>query len=342
MPICQRIGNLLSRLKKSIVELNIFHSNISSITDENEIRTEILSTRTFFLFLVVSLAVLTGYISQIQVEKTFEISYPNYDQYLNLYKRYSTIVSCPCTTVSIPYEKFINIKATYHQVCQSIYTTNFWINLIKSSSIYQQPSPTFRYVGGPLFQLLTSFCSSTNTTIDQGLNNFYKTLFISGTVMSLEIFQTQTNELIQIFISSTTNSFIRSLDIIRETTSNNGIISGLLTNFDYYTEPYQTSNNTTMYNVITNYHTFTDSTSNCSCGDSPSCTTPVYVDNGNSFLVPGMYIGCFILEALLQSNLICFYNQSCIDDLQYALTSSATNFSTTALDLTLPSQYQPN
>ncbi|CAF4032721.1 unnamed protein product [Adineta steineri] len=160
--------------------------------------------------------------------------------------------------------------------------------------------------------------------------------------MSSEIFQTQTNELIQIFISSTINSFTRSLNIIRETTSNNGIISGLLTNFDYHTEPYQTSNNTTMYNVISNYHTFTDSTSNCSCGDSPSCTAPVYVNNGNSFLVPGMYAGCFMMEALLQSNLICFYNQSCINDLRYALNSSSTNFRTTALDVTLPSQYQPN
>ncbi|CAF1382476.1 unnamed protein product, partial [Adineta steineri] len=152
MPVCQGIGNLLNRMKKSIVELNIFHSNTSSVIDDNEIRTELISTRIFLLFLVVSLGILAGYISEIQVEKTVEISYPNYDQYLKLYKQYSTIISCPCTTVSFPYEQFLNVKVTYHQICQSIYTTQFWINLIKSSSIIKQPSPTFRYLGGPLFQ----------------------------------------------------------------------------------------------------------------------------------------------------------------------------------------------
>ncbi|CAF4326962.1 unnamed protein product, partial [Adineta steineri] len=266
-----------------------------------------------------SLGILTGYISEIQVEKTVEISYPNYDQYLKLYKQYSTIISCPCTTVSFPYEQFLNVKVTYHQICQSIYTTQFWINLIKSSSIIQQPSPTFRYLGGPLFQLLTSFCSLTNTTIDQGLNNFYKTLFISGTVMSLEIFRKQTDELIELFISSTTNSFTRSLDIIRDATHHNGIISGLLTNFDYSVQSYKTPRNIILYSTLSDYHTFTDSTSNCSCLDSPSYIIPIYVNNGNSFLVPGMYAGCFVVEALLQSNLICLYNQSCIDDLRYAL-----------------------
>ncbi|CAF3998401.1 unnamed protein product [Adineta steineri] len=325
MPVCQGIGNLLNRMKKSIVELNIFHSNTSSAIDENEIKIELISTRIFLLFLVVFLGILTGYISEIQ-----------------LYKQYSTIISCPCTTVSFPYEQFLNVKVTYHQICQSIYTTQFWINLIKSSSIIQQPSPTFRYLGGPLFQLLTSFCSLTNTTIDQGLNNFYKTLFISGTVMSLEIFRKQTDELIELFISSTTNSFTRSLDIIRDATHHNGIISGLLTNFDYSVQSYKTPRNIILYSTLSDYHTFTDSTSNCSCLDSPSCIIPIYVNNGNSFLVPGMYAGCFVVEALLQSNLICLYNQSCIDDLRYALNTSATNLTTTALDLTLPTQYQPN
>jgi hypothetical protein len=34
------------------------------------------------------------------------------------------------------------------------------------------------------------------------------------------------------------------------------------------------------------------------------------------FIVPGFYIGCYVIEALLQSTLECFYDQECINQLQ--------------------------
>ena len=59
---------------------------------------------------------------------------------------------------------------------------------------------------------------------------------------------------------------------------------------------------------------------NCSCAVSSSCiiSSSIY-DYSNTiilFVVPGMYAGCYIMESLLQSDLQCFYNQTCIDQIQ--------------------------
>ncbi|CAF1140639.1 unnamed protein product [Adineta ricciae] len=41
------------------------------------------------------------------------------------------------------------------------------------------------------------------------------------------------------------------------------------------------------------------------------------------FIVPGFYIGCYIIESLLQSDLRCFYDQSCLTQLLFYISPSA-------------------
>ncbi|CAF4558888.1 unnamed protein product [Rotaria sp. Silwood2] len=81
--------------------------------------------------------------------------------------------------------------------------------------------------------------------------------------------------------------------------------------------------------------------SNCSCDQTPLCTVPTYIDENIRLLVPGILIGCFIVEALLQSNLFCFYNQSCIETLKH-LINPYIELNTSALNQTLPSRFAPN
>ncbi|CAF1147512.1 unnamed protein product [Adineta steineri] len=54
-----------------------------------------------------------------------------------------------------------------------------------------------------------------------------------------------------------------------------------------------------------------------------------------------MYTGCYVIESLLQSDLRCFYNQTCITKLQsYSLAKTTMNV--TALDKSLPSNFTEN
>ncbi|CAF0933248.1 unnamed protein product [Adineta steineri] len=87
---------------------------------------------------------------------------------------------------------------------------------------------------------------------------------------------------------------------------------------------------------------YANQSSNCSCDDTPLCKIPAFIDDDdNSFHIPGIYFGCYIVESLLQSNLECFYNQTCIDELRQALNSSLA-LNTSALNATIQSQYERN
>ncbi|CAF0953880.1 unnamed protein product [Adineta steineri] len=85
--------------------------------------------------------------------------------------------------------------------------------------------------------------------------------------------------------------------------------------------------------------------SECGCDRSSTCIAQSSIwssqANMETFYVPGFYIGCYVIEALLQSTLQCFYDQTCMDQLQLYL-PSASPMNVTALNSSLPSQYFEN
>ncbi|CAM4759017.1 unnamed protein product [Rotaria magnacalcarata] len=56
------------------------------------------------------------------------------------------------------------------------------------------------------------------------------------------------------------------------------------------------------------------------------------------FKIPGIYKGCFMIESLLQSTLECFYNQTCINQLNSYLLSNS-SLDVKALDSSLTSRF---
>ena len=64
--------------------------------------------------------------------------------------------------------------------------------------------------------------------------------------------------------------------------------------------------------------------------------------NGQAqFIVPGFYVGCYVIESSLQSTLECFYDQTCLSTIQ-SFGSSPIEMNVKALDSSLPSQYHVN
>ena len=61
---------------------------------------------------------------------------------------------------------------------------------------------------------------------------------------------------------------------------------------------------------------------NCSCSKSPTCSTNMGLYKYNQdqmtlyFSIPGIRIGCYMNEALRQSTLECFYDQTCVNMLE--------------------------
>jgi hypothetical protein len=244
-------------------------------------------------------------------------------------------LTCPCSKISINYNTFIQINYTLHQVCNSIFVTQYWINYLADSlgnaGTFAQD---FRVTGTLTFQALGSFCELINQTIANRLIEFYSTQYVSASVTSPQLFQFQTQSFISQFISTMTNNFLLSLSTIRDTTQSNSLFSGLQTNYEIYTPSGQ------IY-----AYAYPESYGNCICVSSSMCVLQSNIyDYPNYivlFLVPGIYTGCYVIESLLQSNLECFYNQTCINELQsYFVSSSSMNI--TALDTSLPSRYLEN
>jgi hypothetical protein len=198
---------------------------------------------------------------------------------------------------------------------------------------------------------LASFCDQSQQIISDELIKFNAQQFITRDVMALNLFKSQAKSFIQLFISSTERSFMRSIELVRELTQGNVLFPGLSGNLQFKI----VIDNDENVLLTTYYVTLDSKSSNCSCQQTSTCVQPAAVFYNMSYaptpviryVVPGIMRGCYILEAFLQSNLVCFYNQSCIDDLHWVLNITTPlariiELNTTALNPSLLSQFQVN
>jgi hypothetical protein len=123
-----------------------------------------------------------------------------------------------------------------------------------------------------------------------------------------------------------------SLSAIRNTTQTNALFSTSDSNYEFYGQ--------TSY-----FLGFPTQYGNCSCTTSGTCSNPAIIhddpDPAPNFAVPGIYVGCYIIESLLQSDLRCFYNQTCLSKLEtYRITGKIENV--TSLNSSLSSRFFEN
>ncbi|CAF3911623.1 unnamed protein product [Adineta steineri] len=326
-------SKLCKKLELFFLNLNLFPS-VPPTTDEYQLRNQHISTRLFNSLLIISLSILFLYISLINITETVNVKAPSIIEYEQLYNSYSQTLTCECTQISINYEKFIQIQYTLHQICHSDFVTQHWIDYLTSShgndgAFYD----TFRTTGTFVFQALSTFCVLVDETISNSLIQFYSTQYVSAYVTSENVFKLQIEAFISQFILSTTNQFLLSLSMIRKTTQSNALFTGQLTNYNVYL-----AGDLSLTTKSVQYD-------DCTCTSSATCIEQYTVINYPNFTqifpLPGLYIGCYIIESLLQSNLQCFYDQVCIDTVQLYLGSSKF-INATALDISLSVQFFKN
>ena len=309
-------AQLWQNLKISLINFNLFSSKPPS-TDQNQIENELISTRVFVILLSSTLTILVLYNGLIDTTQTIVIQSPTMKQYLELHSKYESTLTCPCNKVSIKYQQFVQVEYRFHEICQSIFVKQDWINYITQyRSTGSIDLHDFRSIITKIFQSLSTFCDLSKERLDNSLEELYSNQFLTFNLQSNLIFQSQIETFLDQFRSSLINAFLLSISTIRQTTQTNKILSGLLTNFNLFTGQQNT--------ILSSPQVYT----NCSCDLSPTCVQQATIynhdENSTLFEVPGFYIGCYVIESLLQSNLQCFYNQSCIQQLQSYLTLTTT------------------
>ncbi|CAF1223075.1 unnamed protein product [Didymodactylos carnosus] len=333
LPIRQHLSSLYEFVKKKIKQFNLFTSKPPS-TDAHEIKNQVYATRLFIITFTAALTVLVIYTSLIAITVTVTVKSPTLEHYSELQEKYSQTLLCPCTQMSIPYGKLIQLSASYHQVCSSQFTTDEWFQYIS----YTQVSiihDDFRRRGCYGFEMLSSFCQLTSQTINDELLRFYSLIYTSSTITPNRTFQLETQALIKQFQSTTTNSFLQLLQLILDITQSNGLISGLNTN--YYVVYWGTFNTFNTLYFLRGYNA-----EDCYCQATYKCQDSSFLVSDSDYRdeIPGFIEGCFIVYSLLQSTLECWYQQTCFQQLINDLNvTTGSNF--TILDSSQPSLYQP-
>ncbi|CAF1025688.1 unnamed protein product [Adineta steineri] len=326
-------SELFHKVEHFFLNLNLFPS-VPPTTNKYQLRNQRISTRLFIFLLTILLSTLLLYISLINITEIVNVKAPSIREYEQLYNSYNQTLTCDCTQISINYEKFIEIQYTLHQVCYSDFVTQEWFDYLVAWPGNDGPFyDTFRVMGVFVFQALSTLCILVDRTILNRLTQFNSTQYVSASVAPSNVFQLQTDAFVSQFLSSTTNEFLLSLAMIRKTTQGNALASGQFTNYRFY------------YDSDSDLFTISAQYSDCTCSSSATCIDQFevlyYPNYTKIFPIPGLYTGCYIIEALLQSDLQCFYDQVCIDNLLLYLGLS-TLMNVTALDTSMSSQFLEN
>ncbi|CAF1258699.1 unnamed protein product [Adineta ricciae] len=319
-----RLRYLQNLVLKQLMYLNLFQHYPSS---ERQIRYQCYATRVYLICMIISVIVLAFYSLMIKTNQSKTIGNPTESQYTELERQHLQSLSCPCSSISMPYSRFLTIQPEYHQVCSSDLVSDEWIEYFAVSTSNQAVlSDDFKSNADSQFQLLSMFCKQSKEIIANALELFLQTKFFSLQVIPPESFQVETNSFFQNWKRTTMKTYLTTIQLFETAIQNNQLSNNL--NFGMRVDPVfgQLSMGSMIY-------------SDCSCRRSVTCHSlaNLYTYNANLteyvkvYSIPNFFIGCFHITSLLLSTLECFYNISCMLQIhRYANPTVSFNFS--ALD----------
>ncbi|CAF1400286.1 unnamed protein product [Adineta steineri] len=326
--LCQRIKYLF---RKIWTKLNMFKHHESN---EHEERYQRLGTRLYIFILIITLSILSVYILIEEGVHRITILKPTENQYKHFQKIYSNKSICPCSSMTMTYANFITIQPYYHQVCSSDLVSSQWIQYnAKTTTGLAYAILDYRLNSQPQFQLLAMFCQQAQQIVDNGIEIFLQTQFVSSQINFQDLFESKINLSISDWQSLMLNRYLRPINITRRITQGNLLMNAGLNH------KFSTTNST-----YRNIKILTSNYSNCLCALSSQCmqVMDIYTQNSSTSLIirtlriRNFYIGCSSVESLLNSTLEIFYNRSAMLEIdQYLYVPLGSSFSFSALNPTL-------
>ncbi|CAF5059764.1 unnamed protein product, partial [Rotaria sp. Silwood1] len=220
----------MSSLKNYLCNLNFFAPTPDSneIEDEQERRSNIIATRVYLIVLLLSLISISIFAWASLKTTAVTLKYLTKEQLKSL----PIGVQCPCSRISISYNEFTLLEPIYHEICSSDFVSDRWINAIYTGSNATYFNiRDFRSFSSSQFQALAAFCHLSKAYVQQSIDTFHQSTFISLSVLSENDLQTQLQLIIDQFQQEVPQAFTNQLDLILRMTMGNKIVSGLLTNY---------------------------------------------------------------------------------------------------------------
>ena len=332
----KRFQRVSQWIKVRLNEFNLFETSLTR-TDAYELQTARISTRVYLVALLLTLSIITVYLLLPFRVQAVTIENPSQTIFEKLHDKYPSTLQCPCSQIVNPYELFTSISPTYHPVCSSLYISDEWIISISSLNIINSvfDSTDFQVAGPEFFDTLATLCSLSNSTIDDGWYSFSQTPFITDLTLTQSEFDTRIKSSIEQFQTNTLNEFNRILSLVDLHTKT--LYATGYENEDLYTNQLSTATSQINFSWIPL------ETDTCSCGLTDQCSDvmsffsydgiTVYRPYNLSFTLPDISVGCFVVPSALQSSLSCFFNQTCLNRIQVAISSKRRVDDMTILDV---------
>ncbi|CAF1277980.1 unnamed protein product [Adineta steineri] len=327
-----RLYQFKENMRKKSIELNIFKH--SSDTDR-QTKFQRYATRLYIFLLIDSMIIIIIYVFLQKSIQLKTISYPTEFQFTQLQEKYPRSLSCSCSSISISYSNFTIIQPQYHQLCRSDFISEEWIDYMKKLTIEVPPIfQDYRAISVGYFQLLSLLCKQAEEIVIHALEIFLRTEFVSSQVLAEESFENQITSSIEGLKLSTTNTFKRTIQLIQRIYQGNQLVS-----VAYASTLFKDGNSEVYINSQTEQ--------GCNCVLSSSCYSTVELYRtiiGGKLLydpypVSNFFYGCYPTQSLFVSTLECFYNLSCMLEIDEHLCSSVPfNFSALNQNLNQPSE----
>ncbi|CAF1242323.1 unnamed protein product [Adineta steineri] len=196
--------------------------NKYSLDDEHKQKNGRLSTKLYFLTMILCLIIFSIRISSEYQPQTIIISNPIKIAFEELNNKSIDDLYCPCNEISIKYSNFLNLNPTYHEICSSIFASNMWYNAYEIWNITLPCYyPSFANLASFYFSLLLTFCQSANETISNGLTQFYSSDYITSEVILENEFNNEILSYIELFQTNIQNTFEGQWNLLQSIISNN-------------------------------------------------------------------------------------------------------------------------
>lgn len=185
----------------------------------------------FILLLVLALSIVVIYTSATVVVKTTTIDNPSFENYEELYADHLPSLVCPCTKISTSCKTFIDVKYSSHEVCSSIYITTAWLEFMDSGIVSKTLGSDFRVIAPMMFQALRTICGVVDQSISGSLSRFYLQEHVDALVVPRTSMETTAKTYVEQFMSSTTETLLTSLRVVRDAAQINALLCAKSTNF---------------------------------------------------------------------------------------------------------------
>ena len=197
--------------KMYLQTLNLFKK--SDKRTDDDIKHQKIITRVYLILLLITITVLLLFNSFDTQTVTISISNPSLETYIDLQQSYSHTLRCPCSTMAIPYHKFMKFSPVLHQVCSSDFTTQKWLKILQqSATLYAELD--WRNRAYQQFNLLSKLCQLANETVLNAINKFLLQSFVVSNMLTETDFDLQLGQNFEHLYQSTTIYFSHLINAI--------------------------------------------------------------------------------------------------------------------------------